>query len=89
MTPQTCGICQQPFVNTYQLSKHRKQEHPEFIRNYNRKTQDVISGSAVDKILAAKKQIKDALADLDVERSQCQQKLLDLDNMIAKYKTLV
>jgi hypothetical protein len=44
---------------------------------------------AMDAILAGVQQIRDALKDVDTERNILQQKLLDLDNLAAKYRKLI
>jgi len=44
---------------------------------------------AMDAILAGVSQIRNALKDVDAERNIIQQKLIDLDNLAAKYRKLI
>lgn len=45
-------------------------------------------GSPFDRIRSAERQIAEAIKDLDAERDRLQTRLLELDNLIAKYKKL-
>lgn len=47
------------------------------------------ANSAYEKIHAAEQSIKDALKDLDIERNALHQRIIELDNMIAKYRKMI
>ena len=88
----TCNICQQQFASSYALQKHRKTAHPDKIRKYKPKATEASTPkpvSALDRIFAAKAELSQGLKDLEFERDQLSQRILELDDTIAKYKKLL
>jgi hypothetical protein len=82
-----CSICGFDATSVYFLTKHRKEKHPE---TYYARTKPVVEeGSTLAKFQQGEQLIKAALRDIDVERNILQQKLLDLDNLAAKYKAVI
>lgn len=79
-----CSICNEQFERPYDVTKHRKEAH-----GIERSKPKSSNKSAIDMILDAQQQIKQALSKIDEERAQIQQRLLDLDTMAAKYKKLI
>ena len=82
-----CLICGFDASSVYFLTKHRKEKHPE---TYHARTKPVVEeGSTLAKFQQGEQLIKTALRDIDLERNILQQKLLDLDNLAAKYKAVI
>ena len=88
METKTCKICGQTFNGQYALGKHRRASHPTMIRQYKARVTESPT-SAFDCIIQAEQSIRKALLQLETERQQLSEKLLRLDDTIAKYKKLV
>ena len=88
METQICKICGQTFNGRYMLEKHRRVSHPTMIRQYKAHVTEFPT-SAFDCIIQAEQSIRKALLQLETERQQLSEKLLRLDDTIAKYKKLV
>ena len=81
-----CRLCSEIKIGRAALKKHYKNYHPEHKSLYVRKAG---KGTAMDIILNTANQIKNSIKDLEVERNVLSQKLLQLDETIAKYKKLI
>lgn len=86
-----CKLCKKDnipvvpvFPQRIDLMNHYRSIHPEHISNQRKPKSNVQST-----ILQGVELIKKALCDVDVERNVLQQKLLNLDNLSAKYKKLI
>jgi len=81
-----CRICGEKLDGAYQLQKHRKTVHPDKIRGVGK---SIKPQSAVDMILDAQKQIKEALSLITQEQAQLHDRMCILNDMEAKYKKLL
>lgn len=83
-----CTICGEELPTQYAYNKHRLQVHPNDAgrRTSNNQPQQL---SAYDKAIKAKQELTEAVRALESDRSVIQQRLLELDNMIAHYKKLL
>lgn len=78
-----CSLCSERFPKAYDVVKHRKFAHPETF-----KCKVITPSSPLDRIHEAEKVIKDAVRDIEIEQRKLQERILELDNLQAKYKNL-
>lgn len=83
------GITDETWDNRRDLLRHYKQVHPEHITYKHTPKQTGASPSAVETVTAAISTIRSSIKQLEYERDLLSQKILDLDNLISKYKKLV
>lgn len=74
-----CRDCGEVFPTPYDSQKHRKTNHPK----------EVISGSAMEALLAGRQQISTAINQMEHEREELHKKVLLYDDNIAKYRKLL
>ena len=83
----TCKDCGQKFEKSYHLVLHRKKEHPHLLKKMG--GAKVVSESPFEKIHRLKRELAQAIKDLDTERNQAQNRILEIDNLVAKSKEWV
>ena len=77
-----CSICNKEFEKPYHVAKHRRAEHLEIIRNARAKT----TTPALEAIHMHEQGIQKALLALESDRQILHDKIITLDNIIARYK---
>jgi len=80
----TCKICGQDQPTAYKLHLHRQSSRPDQVRTRQKLPQTL---SALDRIRNHQREIEKAIHDLEVERQTYHDKIVQIDNLVAKYKT--
>jgi len=89
----TCSYCKKlginpPFTSEhpYDIQKHRKQAHPDVPKKGAKPT---VLDDPFAKFRQGEELIKEALREVDAERNKMQQRLLELDDLAAKYRKVL
>ena len=83
----TCPECSIDVLGKSALLDHRHTMHGVAARKRNHVVA-AANGSPLDAIRELERQIKDKVRDLETERDQLQARILEIDNMVAKWRKI-
>lgn len=78
-----CPRCNAGPFNAFQYTKHNKEAHPELAQ---KRQADPSEQTPLERIRAAERVLMSAVKDLEAERDQLHQRIIEIDNRIAKYR---